>query len=378
MKFLHLSDLHIGKRVHECSMIEEQKHIFSQVISVIDDRKIEAVLIAGDVYDKAVPSAEAVQLFDSFLTSLAKRNLYVFVISGNHDSAERIAFGSEIMQNMNIHMSPVYDGSIRAVSVNDAYGTINIYMLPYIKPVYVRSIFEDAKIESYNDAVRFAINQMEVNENERNIILSHQFVTGAVTCDSEEMSVGGVENISADVYDCFDYVALGHIHSPQKCTRETLRYCGSPLKYSFSEANHVKTAVIAELSEKGKVNLEFIELKPLHDMREIRDSYSALTSRAIYTGTNTDDFLHITLTDESPIPGAADKLRVIYPNLLLLDYDNLKTGISDSDENSADVENKTPLELLDSFYVMQNGKEMSNFQREYAKKIIEDVWEGQK
>jgi len=378
MKFLHLSDLHIGKRVHECPMIEEQKYVFDQITNIIDFNAIEAVLIAGDVYDKSVPSAEAVQLFDSFLTKLAKRKLHVFVISGNHDSAERIAFGSEIMQNVNVYMSPVYNGSVQPVKLNDEFGSINIYMLPYIKPVHVRSIFEDAQIESYNDAVKFAIKQMNVDTSERNVILSHQFVTGASTCESEEMSIGGVENIDAEAYDDFDYVALGHIHSPQKCKRETLRYCGSPLKYSFSEAGHIKSAVIVEMGEKGKTRIETVPLDPMHDMREIKESYSTLASKSYYDGTATDDYLHIILTDEVPIPGAADKLRVIYPNLLLLDYENLKNSSSVADANAADVKNKKPIELLKDFYFIQNGKEMSEFQTEFAKKIIEEAEEEAK
>lgn len=231
MKFIHLSDLHIGKRVNEFSMIEDQKYILKVILNIIDDEKPDGVLIAGDVYDKSVPSAEAVQLLDDFLCRLAERKIPTYIISGNHDSAERLSFGGRLMDMSGIHLSPVYNGKVEPFTLTDEYGKVNIYMLPFIKPVNVRRFFPDSEIESYTDAIKVAVDSMNVDEKERNIIVTHQFVTGASRSESEEISVGGSDNVDASVFDAFDYVALGHIHGPQKIGRESVRYCGTPLMF---------------------------------------------------------------------------------------------------------------------------------------------------
>lgn len=369
MRFLHLADLHIGKRVYDCSMIEEQRYILKTILAIVLEQKVDAVLIAGDVYDKQVPSAEAVQLFDDFLSGLSEKNVKVFVISGNHDSAERIAFGTRIMSKNGVYMSPVYNGKPEPITLQDEFGDIRIYMLPYIKPIHVRTVFGENEIKSYNDAVAYAVENMKVDSAERNVLLSHQFVTGAVTCDSEEMTIGGVENIDVSVYDDFDYVALGHIHSPQKCKRDTVRYAGSPLAYSFSERKHKKVAVVIELKEKGNVEVKEISLKPLHNMRELRGSYEELVSKKTYEKTATDDYLHVILTDEGTIPGAVDKMRIIYPNILYLEYEKSQcTG--NASGKLADVKSKTPMELLQDFFTEQTGKEMSQEQEKLAEKVI--------
>ncbi len=375
MKFLHLGDLHIGKRVHECSMIAEQKYIFKKILQVIEEEKVEGVWIAGDVYDKQVPSGEAVSLFDDFLTRLVARNLSVFVISGNHDSPERIAFGTEIMKSNRVFLSPVYNGKVNPITLADEWGELNVYLLPYVKPIHVRMAWDEPELKTYDEAVRFAVDKMEVDGSKRNVILSHQFVTGAKTCDSEEMTVGGVENIDVSIYDVFDYVALGHIHSPQKCKRETVRYAGSPLKYSFSEANHTKVATIVDMQEKGNVVIKEVALEPQNDMRVIQGTYEELASKKFYENTNTKDYLQVILTDEGAIPNAVEKLRVIYPNLLLLEYSNIKNKVK-SVGKTADVENKTTLELLQDFFLEQNGKAMSEEQSQFAKGIIEK-WEDE-
>lgn len=320
MKFLHLSDLHIGKRVNEFSMLEEQEYILTKIINIIDDENPDAVVIAGDVYDKSVPSAEAVQLFDDFLCRLAKRKLQVFVISGNHDSAERMAFGGRLMDISGVHMSPVYNGNVEPISLDDEFGKVNFFMLPFVKPANVRRFFEDAEIESYTDAIRVAVENMNVNTDERNVIVTHQFVTGAEKCESEEISVGGSDNVDASVFDCFDYVALGHIHGPQNIGSERVRYCGTPLKYSFSEAKHKKSVTVVGMGEKGSLEICTIAIEPKRDMREIKGTYAEITLKENYINTNTDDYMHITLTDEEDIPDAIGKLRVIYPNLMKLDY----------------------------------------------------------
>ena len=375
MKIVHLSDLHLGKRVNEFSMLEDQAYILIRILNVLDDVKPDAVIIAGDVYDKSVPSAEAVELFDDFLWKLAQRRLQVFIISGNHDSAERIAFASRLIDSSGIHLSPVYNGKVAPVSLQDQYGPVNFYMLPFIKPAHVRRFFEDAEINSYTDALRVAIDAMGMDHSQRNVLITHQFVTGASRSESEDISVGGADNVDAAVFDGIDYVALGHIHGPQNIGSDRIRYCGTPLKYSFSEVNHTKSVTVVTLAEKGKLTTETIPLTPKHDMRELRGFYMDLTARQAYEGTATDDYLHITLTDEEDIPDVMNKLRVIYPNLMKLEYDNKRTR-SGREITGADApESKSPLELVAEFYELQNGQPMSEEQARYSKEIIEKIWE---
>ena len=215
MIFIHLSDLHIGKRVNEFSMIEDQEYILKQILNIIDGEAPDGVIIAGDVYDKPVPSAEAVELFDDFIVRLSKRDLPVYIISGNHDSPERLAFGNRLMASSGIHFSSVYNGKTERFELTDEFGTTAIYMLPFVKPSHVRRFYPDDKIESYTDAIEVAVREMHLNQDERNIIITHQFVTGAERSDSEDISVGGTDNVDASAFDGFDYVALGHIHRPQ-------------------------------------------------------------------------------------------------------------------------------------------------------------------
>lgn len=376
MKFMHLSDLHLGKRVNEYSMLEDQEFILKKIIGIADSEACDAVLIAGDIYDKAVPSAEAVQLFDDFLVQLAKRRLRVFVISGNHDSPERMAFGSRIMDAEGIHISPVYNGDIKPVTLKDEFGIINIYMLPFIKPANVRR-YCDEEINSYTDALKYVISKMNIDTTERNILITHQFVTGSVRSDSEEISVGGSDNVDAYVFEPFDYTALGHIHSPQKCGSEKIRYCGTPLKYSFSEAKDQKSVIIAELSEKGKLNIRTVELIPKHDLVEIRGKYEELTLKAFYENTSlSEDYVHITLTDEEDIPDVIGKLRTIYHRLMKLDYDNKRTRSNNVISSDSAADSKSPMELFEAFYELQNNQPMSAEQTEFMKELIAKTWEA--
>lgn len=377
MKFIHLSDLHLGKRVNEFSMIEDQEFILKQILGIIDNEKPEAVLIAGDVYDKPVPSAEAVALFDTFLVGLSKRKINVFVISGNHDSAERIAFGGRIMNSAGIHMSPVYDGKIEPVTLTDDYGRLNVYMLPFIKPSNVRVCFPEAQISSYTEAVKTAIDQMSVNPSERNILITHQFVTGASSAGSEEMSVGGTDNVDISVFDGFDYVALGHIHRSQKCGSENVRYSGTPLKYSFSEANDHKSVTIAELGEKDNLKLKFVPLQPKHDMAEIRGTYNELMLKSFYEHTTyRTDYMHITLTDEDDVPDALARMRQVYTNIMKLDYDNTRTRNNSVLQELEDIRSKSPSELFSEFYKNQNGLVLSPEQAELIDSLVDKIWEG--
>ena len=380
MKLIHLSDLHLGKRVNGFSMLEDQIYILERILEVIDREKPEGVLIAGDIYDKPAPSGEAMGLFDDFLCSLQERKLHVFVISGNHDSPERIAFGGRLMKQSGIHMSPVYHGTVEAISLKDEWGDLHFYMLPFLKPAHVRHFFEEERIESYTDALRTAIGQMEIDPAARNVLMTHQFVTGGMRSESEEISVGGSDNVDASVFEGFDYVALGHLHRPQNVGafqddgKNLIRYCGTPLKYSFSEAKDEKSVTIAEIGKKGDVEVRTVPLTPLREMRELRGSYLELTARNNYQGTRTDDYIHITLTDEEDIPDAVGKLKVIYPNLMKLDYDNLRTRRAGEIGHAEAVEGKTPLELFSELYEKQNNQEMSRAQVEFLEDLIEKIW----
>ena len=376
MKIMHLSDLHLGKRVNEFSMLEDQIYILNEIINIIDEQKPKVIILAGDIYDKPIPPAEAVEIFDDFLYKLSKRNLYVFIISGNHDSAERIAFGSRLFDKSGIYLSPVYNGKISPICIDDKYGKVNFYMLPFIKPVHVRRFFPDAEIYTYTDALSTVISDMHIDTAQKNILITHQFVTGSSRTESEDVSVGGSDNVDADIFKDFDYVALGHIHRSQCCDSEYIRYCGTPLKYSFSESKDIKSIAMLDIKEKGNIKLDFIPLTPLRDMVEIKGSYNELMLKSFYENTSlTDDYVHITLTDEEDIPDVITKLRVVYKNIMKLDYDNQRTKKSSEINLINDMDSKSPLELFDTFYELQNGKHLSDTQRVFLKNIIEEIWE---
>ena len=379
MKIIHLADLHIGKRVNEFSMIDDQKYILNQILEIIDKEKPDAVIIAGDVYDKQVPSIEAVELLDSFISDISKRKTTTFIISGNHDSAERLAFGSSLMAMGKIYISPVYNGKISKYTLKDDFGSANFYLLPFVKPSHVKRFFPDEKIESYTDAIKVVIDNLKLDTSEINIFIAHQFVTGASRTESEEISVGGLDNVDASVFEDFDYVALGHIHRPQKIGTERIRYCGTPLKYSFSEVNDTKSVSIIEINSKEDFNLRMIPLVPKRDMRKIRGTYEELTTKNSYENTNTDDYIHVTLTDEFNVADAIQKLRVIYKNIMKLEYDNIRTRESRKiNLDDMVIENKNPLEIFSEFYKLQNNKEMNDEQKEIIKRIMEEVWEENK
>lgn len=380
MKFLHISDLHIGKRVNGFSMLEDQKYILNQILDIAARECADAVLLSGDIYDKPVPSAEAVQLFDRFLTGLAEQERKVFVISGNHDSAERIAFGAQLMSGRGVYVSPLYDGTVSRIALSDSYGEVFVYLLPYIRPAAVRHALEQeapgSAPGSCQEAVELVIGRMDIDMEKRNVLLAHQFVTGAGRCESEEVIVGGLDNVDASVFAPFDYVALGHIHSPQSIGRETLRYCGTPLKYSFSEAEQEKSVTVAELKEKGEVTLSTVPLIPLHDVRVLRGTYLEVTAKDFYRDMDREDYVKVILTDEEDIPDGMQKLRVFYPNLMRLEYDNSRTRENRTVEGASDVEQKSDLELFEEFYELQNNQKMSGQQRAYMEGLLEEIQGG--
>lgn len=375
MRLLHLADLHLGKRVHEFSMLEDQRYILKQILGIMEEEHADGVLIAGDIYDKTVPPAEAVQLLDDFLTRIAERKIPVFLISGNHDSAERISFGAKLFAKSGVYFAAGYQGETEFVTLEDAYGKLDIYLLPFIRPVYVRQAFPELaeEIVSYQDALRTVLAHIDLNREHRNVLVAHQFVTGAERCESEEIQVGGLDNVDASLFRDFDYVALGHIHGPQWISRETVRYAGTPLKYSFSEARHQKAVTMIELRGKGEVEIRKIPLIPLRDMRKIRGTYEELTRRSVYENTNLEDYVQVTLKDEEDIFDAVGKLRVIYPNLMKLEYDNRRTGKSQETAVEEKAE-RTPLEYTKELFAMQNERSMSPGQEKYLINLIEEVW----
>ncbi len=378
MKFLHLADLHLGKRVNGFSMLEDQAHILRQILAILDDEQPDGVLIAGDVYDKSVPSVEAVGLLDGFLTELRARGVPVLLISGNHDSPERLAFGGRVMDSCGIHISPVYDGALAPVTLQDAFGPVHVWLLPFVKPAHVRRWFPDADIESYTDAMAEAIAHMDIDTAARNVLVTHQFVTGGTRSGSEELSVGGTDNVDSGVFAPFDYVALGHLHGAQHIGRETIRYAGSPLKYSFSEARQHKSVTVVTLGEKGDVQVRTVALTPLRELREIRGSYDELTARSFYEHTTyRSDYLHLILTDEQDVFDAMSRLRTIYPYLMTLDYDNARTRAAGGMSVPAETERRTPQELFEALYRRQNHRPMSEVQRAYIAQLMEQIMEVQ-
>lgn len=375
MKFIHLSDLHLGKRVNDFSMIEDQKYILAQILNIIDEENVEAVIIAGDIYDKPVPSEDAVKLYDYFLTKLAAKKRKVFTVSGNHDSAERVAFGANLLNNLQIFVSPAYDGKITYVKEKDEYGEINIYLMPFIKPAYVRRFYPEETITTYNEAVKTVISHMNINESVRNILVAHQFVTGASRCESEDISVGGIDNVDANAFEAFDYVALGHLHTPQTVGRDTVYYSGTPLQYSFSETKE-KYAAIIDINEKGNINIHKVQLNPKRKLMEIKGTYDGIMAKDYYKNFNLEDYYHITLTDEEDIPDAISKVRSVYENIMKLDYDNKRTRNNQVISGSEEIEKKSPLQLIEEFYKLQNNIPMSQEQLDFTRELLENLEGG--
>ena len=377
MKLFHLSDLHIGKRVNEFSMIEDQKYILKRILDLAEEEKPDGIILAGDIYDKQIPSAEAVQVFDEFITRLAGRAISVFIISGNHDSAERLAFGGRLLNSRGIYLSPVYEGSVTKIPLKDQYGTVWIHLLPFIRPSTVRHVFENEAdlVTDVQTAAETVIRHMEIDLKDRNILVAHQFVTGASRCESEDVQVGGLDNIDAAVFTPFDYTALGHIHSPQNVGTDRVRYCGTPLKYSFSEVDQEKSITVVELEKKGTVRTSLLPLKPLRDMRKLRGTYLELTDRSFYRDMNREDYIQVTLTDEDDVPDGLQKLRVIYPNIMQLLYDNQRTKTTQEVDAAQAVEKKTEMELFYEFYELQNNQPMTKQQKDFAEQLIREIKE---
>lgn len=378
MKLIHLSDLHLGKRLNEFSLVEDQEYILDQILLIIDRVMPDAVILAGDLYDKATPSGEAVMMLDRFLCALAARDLQVLAISGNHDSAERLSFGSSLMSARGVHLSPVYNGELQPLILQDEYGPVCFYLLPFLKASTVRQAFPEEDIPNAARAVEVAINKMSLPPETRKVLISHQFVTGAKTAGSEEILVGGEENVPAWLFAPFDYVALGHLHRAQEIKGrpgQIIRYCGAPLPYSFSEAGDEKSLSLVELGQKGDVRLQLYPLKPLRALRVLKGAYWELTLKSHYDRLNPEDYYAITLTDEEDVPEAFGRLRTIYPNLMKLDYDNARTRGGEALLQDEARPLKSPIELFSAFFEMQNKRPLSPGQREILLPLIQSVWE---
>ena len=375
MRIIHTSDLHLGKKVHEYSMIEDQAFILDRIIDNVKRQEADALLISGDVYDKSLPSEAAINLLNDFLIALSEMDLPVFIIPGNHDSADRLSFGNWLMAKSSVFIQGPYTGKIRPHYLHDEFGKLAIYSLPFIRPSAIKSFFPDRQVDSYEDAVRLCIEDMDIDRNIRNIILAHQFVAGASRTDSEILSLGGTDSISPSLFKDFDYVALGHIHRPQKMGADHIRYSGSPLKYSISEQDDKKSLVQIDLLDKGNIGLSFLPLKPLRDLREIRGKYDQILLKDNYKNTNTDDYVHIVLEDELEVPNAMANLSLVYPNILKLDYDNLRTQAESGVKSLSAIEKRSEMDLLREFYLAQNGVEMSTYQEDLSISIFKEISE---
>lgn len=378
MKFLHLSDLHLGRLLHRYSLQEEQTELLERIRQLTAAEKPDAVLIAGDVYDRSIPPVCATQLLDGFLASLVKLTK-VFVISGNHDQAERLAFLSGPLQESGLHISPAYRGEVTPVTLTDSDGPVDVWLLPFVKAATVRPFFPEETIETTHDAVACAIRHMDIDPTRRNVLVAHQFVAGGKLSGSEEtlstadITVGGSDMVDASVFAPFDYVALGHIHRAQNVGSERIRYCGTPMAYDFSEAGMEKSATIVELHGDGSLTVRTAALPAPRALVEVRGAFEDIVSAAPHA--DKDAYTHVILTDDAPIPDVMNRLRQIYPRITHLDWDNARTRQSDDFSVAADVQQHTPLTLFAEFFQRMGGGDMSEEQTAYMEHLIREIWE---
>lgn len=377
MKILHLADLHLGKRVNEMSMIEDQKYILDQIITLVKEEGVEIVLLCGDIYDKSIPTIEAIHLLDEFLDQLSKMEIRVLMISGNHDSIDRLSFGKNLFQRSSLYIASQFKGEIEKLAITEEKMTVNFYMLPFVKPAYISHRFE-LQTDSYEECFRYLMEHTKINEDEINILLTHQFVTAnkqsPELSDSETSSLGGIDNIDFHVFDSFDYVALGHIHKPQAMGRDMVRYAGSILKYSFSEIHMDKKAVILTVNDKKDISLSFHPLKPLRDMREIECSLEELLKKECEIG-STEDYMHVILTDEEQILDAIGKVRTIYPNVMQISFKNRRhmKEFETAKIKEDQISDQSPMELFEQFYKMQNHIDLDEKRAQLAMSVFEEV-----
>lgn len=380
MKFLHLSDLHIGRMLHRYSLQEEQSCMLESLLAIAADELPDAVLIAGDVYDRSIPPVYATQMLDRFLGKLSKI-APVFVISGNHDQAERLAFLSEPLQACGIYLSPAYRGTVEPVTLHDEAGEVDIWLLPFVKAATVRPYFPEDTIESTHDAVMCAIRQMNIDPKRRNVLVAHQFVAGGMASGSEEtvftadISVGGSDMVGAEAFAAFDYVALGHIHRAQNVGGR-IRYCGTPMAYDFSEANQPKSVTVAELDGNRKLTIRIVPVPAPRKLTEVRGAFAEITSEEAIRSADKDAYTRVILTDDAIIPDVMNRLRQVYPLLTHLDWDNARMQHQADAALPADAKKHTPSSLFEEFYQHMGGTELSGEQKEYLDRVIGEIWGG--
>lgn len=375
MRIAHISDLHLGKTLHGFSLLDDQDFILKQIVQILKEKEVQVLLICGDVFDKNIAPEAGIKIFRNFLNALVCENIKVLIISGNHDSAERLTFGAEFMTEKGIYFSKVYDGDIQKVTLPDHYGPVNFYLLPFIKPSTVKHFYENEEIESYEDALSFIIKKLNVNTKERNILLAHQNILNAEHCDSEEVVIGGLDAIGTEVFKDFDYTALGHIHKPQ-IIKDNIIFCGTPLKYSSSELNHIKSMPVIDLQEKGSLKLDFIPLKPMRDLRQITGTFDQIMKMAKKDPNNKEDFIDIILTDENEVLDAITSLRTEYPNIIKITYDNKASKASEENLVFENINQTNPLNTFEDFFEGRRGVKMTDEQRKIIKDLIEEIWEA--
>ena len=375
MKFAHLADLHIGKRLYEYSLIDNQRDILNKIVELIKKYNLDGVVISGDIYDKSVPPVDAVGIMDEFLSTLVKLDIFIIIIGGNHDSVARLSFGSKILEKSRVFISPVFNGNIEKVELSDQFGSINFYLLPYIRPINVKRVYQDFSGDSFTEALKFVIDRINPDKSMRNVLVAHQFVTGAQKSDSEELYVGGSENVDYTLFDDFDYVALGHLHMPQNVGRDTVRYAGTPLKYSFSEISHKKSMTIVDIKQKGDIQIQEILLNPMCDLVELRGSLNELVSNSIESSVDKKSFVKITLTDEVLKNNALDILKNFYPCIVSIGYDNSMTKDNKLIRKAEKSEEQEPQQIVEELFVQQNNRAMNADERDLINKLVKKVWE---
>ena len=381
MKFFHLSDLHIGKQLHRYNLKEDQQVILKEVITYAKELRPDAIVIAGDIYDKSVPSSEAVNVFDEFLTDLSEitPEIPILIISGNHDSPDRLKYASEILKRHHIYLAGNVperpEEHIEKVTLHDAYGEVDFYLLPFMKPAYVKNIFVDGTPETYSDAVKEIIKREKIDyKDKRNVLVSHQFYVGEKaespeTCDSEVFSVGGIDNVDIGSVKEFDYVALGHLHGAQCIGKPEIRYCGTLLKYSVSESTQNKSLTVVTLKAKGeKPEIENYPLHPLRDVRKKKGTLDEIIKES--RETEKDDYISITLTDEIDPYKPKEQLERIFSHILEIRVDNqrTRTKLKEMDE---ELVMKDPFTSFAEFYKEMQGREMNGEEETIMKEIFD-------
>ena len=378
MKLMHIGDLHLGKSLGDFDLTKDQEYLLDQLLGIVEDQAVDAVLIAGDVYDKAIPSEAATRMLDYFLSNLAEKNVYVYMVSGNHDSDERLNYGSNLFETNHIFISTKYDGNLYKKTLKTGEDEADIYLLPFVKASQVRHFFPDAKIESYDGAVRTILDKADIDPARNNVLVAHQFVMGKSEdpelSGSESLgtqSVGTVEKIGYDCFDSFDYVALGHIHSPQQVGRKEIRYSGSPLKYSLSEVNNEKSVSLITISGKGSVEIDLVPIKPMRDLRHLKGKMKDLLHKENIQAP--EDFIYATLTDEEIISDAMGIFQQVYPNTVRIDYDNSHTREVEQVDISKIAENRSFSDLIRDFYRQIYHTEISEEEMEVMRTAAKEA-----